>query len=243
MQVAGFSDKGPVRKSNQDRYDIALNISGDIKACLVVADGMGGHSGGEIASATAVNMVVKFITKNHAEYGMAYKRMINDAINQANTSIYKRAQKESDLSGMGTTLVICLVLYDELLIANIGDSRAYTFFGGAIHKITNDHSMVEELISLGQITRKQAEEHPYRNVITRAVGTQKAVKPDYFSIPYKKDDILLLCSDGVTNMVEEDELVNIVSMGEPLEKTAKGIVELANYNGGKDNSTVIIARL
>jgi len=231
MKYAVVSDIGVKRKFNQDSFYAQDNL-------FVVADGMGGHNGGDMASKIAVDAFSK------CEKTSTPEEMLKNAIDLANKEIRNKAFSEPELEGMGTTIVACQITEDMVAhIANVGDSRAYHIDGEKMERITVDHSVVQELIESGMITAEEAETHPQRNVITRAVGSDNSVIADFFEKQLKSGEFILLCSDGLTAMVGEEEIHSIIKNGTDLEGTTQKLVDAANEAGGKDNITVLLIQL
>lgn len=231
-KVSYYSDKGMVRNNNQDRYYISKDLS-----FFIIADGMGGHKGGECASTMATKIISTCIESSEINEGKI-EEILGVSIARANKLIYSAASNNDDLKEMGTTALVCYLFNNKGFFANVGDSRAYLINREKFQQITVDHSVVGELLLSGSISSEEAEKHPQKNMITRAVGTESSVVVDVFTLDISKDDILLLCTDGITNMVSEDEIFNAVINGADAEK----LVSIANKNGGKDNSTAIIIK-
>lgn len=236
MRIEALTDVGKVRKINEDNF--AFSVC-DSYTYAIVADGMGGHLAGELASKMAVDIIKKYIEENVKD-GLDHfqvKEQLIRAFAKANEEIYKYSCENESVMGMGTTATLCMVRNGFLIYAHIGDSRAYTI-GKKIKQITNDHSYVQELVKLGQITPEEAKVHPRRNYITRAMGVEPSVKADAGIKTYKGEKILI-CSDGLHGKTEDTELFNIIS-----EQSAKDSVEelikLANERGGEDNITAVI---
>lgn len=221
--------QGRVRPNNQDAY---LALSGEYPL-YVVADGMGGHRGGNVASKMAVDCLAELDLNSPPNVQMLHK-----AVQKANRAIFERQLQDVSLAGMGTTLTALWVGSDSLQIAHVGDSRAYRLRKGALTQVTADHSLVGELLRSGAITREQARVYPYRNIVTRAVGTEKKLRCDLIEEPKQAGDRWLLCSDGLTEYVGTDQL--LVKMSLPLEKAAEELMALALEGGGKDNITLIL---
>jgi len=234
MVISAATDIGLVRKANQDSYLVDKNN----KYCIV-ADGMGGHKAGEIASAMAVEEIGKYLDENKPETLHATVDALYEAIRRANNKVFKTARLNFDYSGMGTTIVMTYFYGEKVILANVGDSRAYLMRDGELKQITTDHSMVEQLVSEGTITREQAKTHPQRNVITRAIGTDRELQADIYMLSAKKGDIILLCSDGLTNEIEEDALGRMLASG----ASADTLIQRAKENGGHDNITAVIIRM
>ncbi len=226
-KFGAMSDVGKVRINNEDSYKIGQNYA-------IVADGMGGHNKGEVASKMAVDIISDFITGK--------KCGPVQAIEAANKEIFKKSGK-AEFSGMGTTVVMCVLEEDKALIANVGDSRGYILRDGEIKQITKDHSLVQKLIDDGEITQEEAEMRADKSVILRAVGSAKDVKVDVFENDILKGDIILLCSDGLTNCVEKEEITKTLEKNISIQKKAEELVKKANTNGGFDNITAVLLEL
>jgi serine/threonine protein phosphatase PrpC len=250
MQVKayGLTHVGRQRQHNEDNFLVE-----DDAHLFLVADGMGGHAAGEIASRIAVDSIIEFIlhtkeddgTWPHA-YDEHYKRSTNRlmaAVRMANTRVLEAMRKDARLRGMGTTVVACLADDDTMSVAHVGDSRAYLIRDKNISRITNDHSWVFEQVQAGMLTEAEAEKHPLRNVITRALGGALQVSPDASEIECKPGDVYLLCSDGLTGMVPEEEILRLVTENDgDLETTAQRLIDTANERGGLDNVTAVLVR-
>ena len=239
MQVFAKTDIGRERKTNEDFYYISK--PGDKIKLFILADGMGGYNAGEVASKMAVETVRDYIYK-HFEKSKESKekleQLLKDAIEHANSAIYKRAQSKKDLNGMGTTLDVCLIYNSKIYIGHIGDSRVYRIRKEFMRRITRDHSYVQTLIEDGKITKEEALHHPKRNMLTKALGCMENVEPDVYTKTFIKDDIILMSSDGLTNMVNETDIYNIVKQDKL--NAAENLVKQATENGGYDNITVVI---
>ena len=227
------SHPGLKRATNQDR------VFGEAPL-FVVADGMGGHHGGEVAAGLAIETFRERAQLcSESEPGDALRTLVADA----NERIYTRARREAGLTGMGTTLTAALVHDDAVTIAQVGDSRAYRLRAGHLEQLTEDHSLVAELLKIGALTEEEAEHHPQRSLVTRAVGTKETVEADVTTHQAEDGDIYVLCSDGLSKMVPNSELREIVLLGKGLEETAEKLIESANARGGEDNITVCLFRL
>ena len=248
LAVFGKTDVGCRREKNEDSY--LINTKNNL---YVVADGMGGHLGGEFASRLAVatiDEVIEEVTQDPDATLQSsddvkqgdYKSYLRYAISVASMRIYERAANEPNLHGMGTTVVGALFRDGKIFLANVGDSRCYLIRGGKIRQLTEDHSLVGEQLRAGVITQAEVKNHKYKNIITRSVGFQEAVDIDIITRTIKKDDKFLLCSDGLTNMVPNDEILEIVDNYEPREACEK-LIEVANNNGGDDNITAVISQV
>ncbi len=234
------TDVGKVRKVNQD-FHIA---SADVPPLFILCDGMGGHQSGDIASRTAAESMETYIRLQSAlDYDEEKaKRILCGAISYANKVVYERAQTDEMYTDMGTTADICMVDFDMLYIAHVGDSRVYLLRDGVLTLLTQDHSLVEEMLKNGLITENEAKMHPNKNVITRAVGTNRQVESDFYAVPLLQDDIILMCSDGLSNMLSESEIKNMLISGDGPQTAADNLVEKANENGGRDNITAIVIK-
>ena len=244
----GVTHVGKQRQHNEDAFLVA-----DEAKLYLVADGMGGHAAGEIASRIAVDSISEFIlhtreddgTWPHA-YDEQYKRSTNRlmaAVRLANTRVLEAMRKDARLRGMGTTVVACLADEDTMSVAHVGDSRAYLVRDGRLSRLTNDHSWVFEQVQAGMLTEEEAEKHPLRNVITRALGGALSVSPDASEVASKSGDVYLLCSDGLTGMLPEEEILRVVSDNiDDLERACQELVDRANEHGGLDNVTAILVK-
>ena len=237
MKTYSITDIGRRRTMNQDYVYASEQPVGNLKNLLIVADGMGGHNAGDLASRYTVELMVEYITNEKDE-----KRpvsLLSSAIHHANELVMEKARSAKEYEGMGTTIVAATVTDGCLYVANVGDSRLYLIDQG-IEQITRDHSLVEEMIRMGEIQRKDAKSHPDRNVITRAVGVHVPVRVDFFDVKLEKGDKLLLCSDGLTNMVEDEDILQLVKKSVSLKEAAERLVTEANKNGGRDNISVVL---
>lgn len=239
MRIVAKTDKGNVRDSNQDAY--AVGEFSDEVVWSVVCDGMGGAAGGNIASALAVKVISDKINASYREQmrDSSIRNMLDSALSAANIEVFDFAEAQPDLRGMGTTVVCAIVRNNQAYIAHAGDSRAYVINNGSIRQITTDHSMVQDLLSMGKITAEQAENHPNKNIITRAVGVDKGIEIDFEQIDLDDDDTLLICTDGLSNYVSNDEMLELMSDGKHY-AFADRLVKKANENGGGDNITVVV---
>src|SRR5262245_41728041 len=236
MKVASMTDPGRVRKNNEDSFfaDGRLGL-------LLVADGMGGHAGGEVASQAAAAAIVERMGSGRDLEELDTGDLIRDAIRQADLSIHTLAEGDPALRDMGTTLVLALCRGDSIHLAHLGDSRAYLVRNGSIERLTEDHSLVAQMIKAGQITEQEAAHSSLRNVVTRSLGSE-ASEPELRVVEWTAGDCLLLCSDGLTNMVDDSELRSVISEGgADIEWSCREVVGRANRNGGKDNITAVLA--
>lgn len=233
--VSVLTDKGNRRNLNEDNFSY---LEEENYSVYVVADGMGGHNAGEVASKMAAEGIVKYIKENVNDFDI--KSILSKSIEKVNNDIYEYSLQDHKYSGMGTTITAALVTKEEIIIANVGDSSSFGVKGDKLIKITKDHSLVQELVDLGTITEEQAAKHPKKNIITRAVGINSKVNVDIFYIEKSEYDIFLLCSDGLTNEVPKEDIIKILSLDCNLDKKCEQLVELAKKNGGRDNITVLL---
>lgn len=236
MRSCCITDVGQKRITNQDFVYASDNPVGNLPNLFVVADGMGGHKAGDMASRLTVEVLLDSIRINREQNPI---KIIRAAIETANTKILEIASKDENLFGMGTTVVVATVLGHYMYVANVGDSRLY-LIRDQIEQITKDHSLVEEMVRIGEINREQARNHPDKNIITRAVGASKNVEIDFFDMRLEPGDIILMCSDGLSNMLEDIEIERIIKCGSNLPEIALELVARANQNGGKDNIAVVL---
>jgi len=242
MVINAKTDTGLVRSSNQDGFKIGL-LADDRAAWAVVCDGMGGANGGSVASGMALESISNDIV-NHYRDKMSANSVMNllkTSIINANTRIHNESVSNADLMGMGTTVVVVLIIADVAYIAHVGDSRAYRITDG-ISQITKDHSVVQTLVEKGKLSQQQARTHPDKNIITRALGVDRKVDIDYNEIEINSGEIFLICTDGLTNYAEDEEILQIVKESET-EKTPDMLIQRANENGGGDNITAAIIRV
>lgn len=238
MIISAKTDKGMVRDENQD-YFLADELAGGLTWALV-CDGMGGVSGGSIASETASKVIESKLISGYHE-GMndnSVKYLVTSAIESANAQVYSKAASDASLLGMGTTVVLAIVNSDTLYLANVGDSRIYIVSKDNIHQITKDHSVVQLMIDSGEITPEEARTHPQKNVITRAIGVGDTVDIDYYQEVFNEGEIVLLCSDGLTNFVSDEDILKICKETDKY-SLADELVKAANAAGGGDNITVV----
>lgn len=232
--VSILSDKGLVRTLNEDFADF---YEDEHISLYVMADGMGGHNAGEVASKLAVETTIDYLRKTKT-FDNPPESLV-EAINEANKKIYEKAKGDDTLSGMGTTITACLVVSDTLIVANVGDSSCFILKQDNIIKVTKDHSLVQNLIDSGSITEEEALKHPNRNIITRALGTNEEVDVDIFTFKLAEIAKIILCTDGLTNEVNKDEMYDIISKND-IETACRSLVELSKLKGGRDNISVII---
>lgn len=240
MRAYAKTDIGAMRNTNQDFVFCSMQPIGKLPDLFIVADGMGGHKAGDFASRYTVEMFLETIRNSHGDNPVS---IIEEGIQVANISLMQKAKESPDREGMGTTFVVATVIGNSIYIANIGDSRLYLVNRNRIQQITRDHSLVEEMISLGEIDRKNARTHSKKNIITRAVGVDVSVIPDFFEIQYEKGDMILMCSDGLSNMIEDEDMQHIIRGGGSLEDIVMKLIDTANENGGRDNISVVLVAL
>ena len=249
FRCVGASDTGRVREHNED----TIGTDGDI-GLVVLADGMGGYKAGEVASGIAVRTVMTLIkdaveredlSLSDPETGLSRSGiLLRDAIQRANKIIYQTAKTQANCEGMGTTVVAGLFFDDKLTIAHVGDSRLYRCRDGKLEQVTQDHSLLQELVSRGFYTPEEAQRAAAKNYVTRALGVEPTVDVEITEVPALKDDVYLLCSDGLSDMVEDDDIqLTINTFGANLETVAKQLVLLGNDNGGRDNISVVLVRV
>ena len=238
MKTFSITDTGVTREMNQDYYFATDTNLGNLPNLFIVADGMGGHKAGDYASRHTIERVVASISRNSSEEPVT---IIQEAISKANELLVAESNEDETKSGMGTTLVIATLVGDKLIVANVGDSRLYVI-SDMVRQITRDHSLVDEMVRLGELNPSEAISHPDKNIITRAIGAQKNVKADFFEVELAEDDYVLMCTDGLTNMVRDEEILDIVRSEKEPEAIAHKLVRMANDNGGRDNITVTIIK-
>ena len=233
------TDKGNVRENNEDYFYISNSL--DEVQLYLLADGMGGYNAGEVASRMAVESAKDYIHKHFAKNKDSKEKLetlLKDAIEYANSVVYKKAQSKEDLRGMGTTLDVCLIYNSRIYIGHVGDSRVYRIRKEFMRRLTKDHSYVQTLVDDGTITKEEAYSHPKKNMLTKALGCVQTVEPDVYTKTFIKDDIILMCSDGLTNMIREENIYGIIKQDK--ENAIENLVKQANDNGGLDNITVVI---
>jgi serine/threonine protein phosphatase PrpC len=233
MKAVARTEIGLVRKTNEDNF-----LCDENRGLFVVADGMGGHLAGEVASKMAIDVIKDFLDLTSPDPLL----MLRDAIKHANQLIYANSQGDHSHQGMGTTLTLALVFNDRLYIAHVGDSRAYLIRNNSIKLLTRDHSYVGELVRSGGITKEQALEHPKRNVLMRAVGASPEVDIDLLEINLENNDILLLCTDGLTNHITEEEILKSILINKDLKAALDSMIDSAYNKGANDNVTVLLTQ-
>lgn len=241
MEVIALTDMGIVREKNQDSFLVLKDYNIPL---FVIADGMGGHKSGEIASSDAVKIIKEVFIENKEKLNdkKSIIKIIKDSIEKANRIIYKESLSSLEFSGMGTTISMCYIYENNILVGHVGDSRIYIIEANQITQITEDHSLVYELVKKGEITEEEAKHHPKRNMITRAVGTSNDVEIDIIDIEYKDHDKLLICTDGLFNMVDENKIIETINISPSILKAGEELINEANLNGGLDNISLIIVK-
>lgn len=236
--IKSFSvtDIGRKRKLNQDFVYSSDETVGNLKNVYIVADGMGGHQAGDYASKCTVETMVREIKGCFEQSPI---RILSRAIRIANDQVRRKAREDESLYGMGTTVVAATVLGKYLQVANVGDSRLY-IINEEVRQITRDHSLVEEMVRMGGLDREAARNHPDKNIITRAIGARDTIEIDFFHEELKNGDLILMCSDGLTNMLEDEEIGRILKTPGTIEERAERLIDAANQNGGRDNIAVIL---
>ncbi len=236
MKACALTDTGRVRTANQDYVYASVEPVGSLPNLFVVADGMGGHQAGDYASRYIVENLVSYL--QYTENSQIVP-LLREGILKVNTMLYQESKEKPELSGMGTTLVAAVADENTLYVANVGDSRLY-LVRDRIRQVTRDHSYVEELVSLGRLERRSKDYKDKKNIITRAVGTEDKLLVDFFEVGLEPGDFILMCSDGLSNMLEDVEMEEIVGSDLELEEKAEKLITVANDNGGKDNIAVVL---
>ena len=244
LRVSGLTDVGLSRKLNEDCYEIDRQ-----RHLFVVADGMGGHSHGEVASRIAVDTIREFIQRGEGGVGGRFSQesdvkkhssRLRDAVRTAHDQVLRAIHRDGALQGMGTTVVGFLVEDTTAALAHVGDSRAYRLREGSFELLTQDHTWVHEQVLAGYLTEEQARHHPLKNVVTRALGSEKEVSVDLQELEVQPGDLYLICSDGLTTMLQDREIATVVHNGTSLDNTCRSLIRTANERGGLDNITVIL---
>ena len=234
-----MTDIGRTREVNQDYVFSCLEPVGNLPNLFIVADGMGGHQAGDFASSYSVKKFLESVSLSLQKHP---HKIFQDAIRYANKELIEKSRSNPDLRGMGTTMVVLSIVGDKAYVANVGDSRLY-LLENELTQITIDHSLVQEMIRIGELTKENAKNHPDKNIITRAVGAGKDINVDFFEFHITKDSVLLMCSDGLSNMVDDGQIAALLKSARTPEKVGKKLIETANRNGGKDNIAVIVINL
>lgn len=241
MQVGFKSDKGLKRSNNEDAYFVMLPDK-----VYAVADGVGGSNAGEIASRTAVEEIAKYVAEHpisDADNKYAIVNYFQACLDAANERIFSLSHIYEENSGMATTAVIVFAAEGKAYIVNVGDSRAYLYRGGSLVQLTEDHTYVNTLVKAGILSREQAELHERKNVITKALGAEATVEPDFFQVEIERDDIFVICTDGLYDEVEPQEMIEVLNKEESMSEACAELINRANRNGGADNITVICLKV
>jgi len=243
INVSGKTDIGRLRELNEDNFTIFGFEENKPLGFCILSDGMGGHNAGEVASTEIVNHISQDLSRlldETDEEKIVFN--LTSSIDFANNLVYNMSTLNPQHRGMGATCVIAYVKDEKVWFANVGDSRAYLIADGTIEKITSDHSVVEELVKKGTITPEEARFHPDKNIITRAVGTDKLVNSDIYQLDAQENDTVLLCSDGLYEMITDEEILEIISSDDNLDNITQRLIDSANEKGGRDNITVVLIR-
>ncbi|RFA37665.1 protein phosphatase [Virgibacillus dokdonensis] len=239
MKAHFLTDRGQVRSHNEDSGGVFYNVAGQAQA--IIADGMGGHQAGDVASQMATRLLQdKWEKTQQVDTPEMAEAWVKDAVQEANTAIFQHAQEHEACHGMGTTIVIAIILDDALTIAHIGDSRAYVINNEQMKQITEDHSFVNALVQSGQISKEEAVYHPRKNVVLKALGTEENVTCDVRTLSLEQNDLLLLCTDGLTDKLTDDEIYSMIYSGEELCHIGKKMIQVANERGGEDNISLVL---
>lgn len=242
------SHVGKVRKNNED-YCMGeiIQTEDDCIGIFALADGMGGHKKGEVASKIAVDSIIDFLKENILKSCGIKMDYLDDVIKQgynyANQKIFDKVLEDSSCEGMGTTLVVAVIYKDDMIMANVGDSRGYLLHNDEFRRITRDHSVVEELVNANLITEEEARVHPRRNQITRAMGAEEIIIVDIFREKVEKGDMILLATDGLTGCVGDEDIKNIIKQDKDIKEICEDLINQANDNSGKDNISVILSKI
>lgn len=238
MKTFSMTDTGIWRTMNQDYFFTSDTPVGNLPNLFIVSDGMGGHKAGEYASRYTVERVVASSSRNTSKNPV---KILREAIEKANEILVMEAGSDESKQGMGTTIVAATIEKGKMCVANVGDSRLYVV-GDTIRQITKDHSYVAEMVRRGEVDPKDASMHPDKNIITRAVGASDKIQTDFFEVDLEEGDMVLLCSDGLTNMVTDDEICRIIRKASGIHEAGKTLISEANKNGGSDNITVVLVK-
>ena len=238
MKQYYLTDRGKVRKQNEDAVGLLKNQAEQTLA--IVADGMGGHKAGDVPSSIVRSLFLDEWKQNEGIDTIEdAKDWLDERIRMANKKVYDHAQNNPECDGMGTTVIASILLKNDIIIAHIGDSRSY-LFNQTLEQITTDHTLVNELVQNGEITKQEADKHPQKNVLMKALGTDESITPDVFSIEWEINDRLLICTDGLSDKLSETEIAEFLSEDKSIEDIAEELVDRANELGGEDNITVVI---
>lgn len=239
MKTFSLTDIGKVRRSNQDYVYISERPVGNLPNLFIVADGMGGHNAGDLASKHTVEQIVAYMQQSSVTEPV---ELIRGALEAANTSLIALARSEERFHGMGTTAVVATLTDHCMYVANIGDSRLY-LLREELKQITKDHSLVQEMVRLGEMKPAEAKTHPDKNIITRAVGVTEKLEIDFFEQQVQEGDLILMCTDGLSNMVEDADICQILQNGRDAAEKVQQLVKAANRSGGKDNITAAVIEI
>lgn len=237
MKAYAVTDIGLVRQNNQDYAFSQTGAVGFLPNLFIVADGMGGHKAGELASRITAETIVESVSKNTNRNAI---QVMGNAITDANNKVIQIASRSEEYRGMGTTVVVATIIDNLLYVANVGDSRLYVISGKDIEQITRDHSLVEEMVTNGQIARSEARTHKKKNIITRAVGGINPLMADYFDVRLEEGDRVLMCTDGLTNMLDDENIRQIVTGERDIKDAVLRLVEEAKHHGGNDNIGIVL---
>lgn len=237
MKAFCITDVGQNRSMNQDFVFASETPVGNLPNLFVVADGMGGHRAGDTASRDTVGTLIESVRKSRETNPI---KIIRTAVEEANRRVYEKSREDENLAGMGTTVVVAVIEGRYLYVANVGDSRLYLIHGDSIRQITRDHSYVEEMVAIGQMRRGSEDYNRRKNIITRALGIGREVEPDFFEVDLEEGDYILLCSDGLSNMLEDQSMYDIITGEGSLKEKAALLIETANRQGGVDNIAVVL---
>lgn len=241
MKAVGITDIGRCRKNNEDAYYVAEE-GAPMEHLYLVADGMGGCNAGEVASSSAIQSFLQYL-EEHKDEGAEIPDLIAGGFQAANQEVFRKSNSASEFAEMGTTLVAAAVADGKVYIAYVGDSRAYLMRQGSLEVVTTDHSYVMELVKMGTITKEEAAQHPKRNIITRAVGIKDTVEMDTVVENIQVGDMLLLCTDGLSGMLQDEEMETVLREEMPVEQKAQKLVSLANKHGGYDNISLVLIEI
>ena len=237
MKAFCITDVGQNRSMNQDFVFASETPVGNLPNLFVVADGMGGHRAGDTASRDTVGTLIESVRKSRETNPI---KIIRTAVEEANRRVYEKSREDENLAGMGTTVVVAVIEGRYLYVANVGDSRLYISGEQGLVQITRDHSWIAEMVMRGELSKEEARNHPDKNIITRALGASEEVDIDFFDVQLEEKNRILLCSDGLSNMVADEEIQKILGDSPDIEQSGRQLVATANTNGGRDNISVIL---
>lgn len=242
MTFSAKTDIGQKRKLNQDSFQ--FKAFGDSSAWMVVCDGMGGMAAGNVASDMAVKCLTRCFEDNLSKKSSPeqIKSLLKSSILSANAAVFAKANEQKELNGMGTTVVACVIFKGVCYVAHAGDSRLYRVHNGVLNQVTIDHSIVQTMVDSGQLTEEQAKIHPNKNIITRALGVHQDIEIDFSEFQVYENDIVFLCTDGLTNCVTDESILQVL-VSEEFSNSAEKLIELANNNGGIDNITFVAVKI